>query len=279
MSVNVAYKIRNFFVYTFLAIVMLIVLYPFVYVLTAAFADGNTMTTLSCAPFGNGFSMSNFANLFTKTEFPRWFANTLLIALLSMAGSLVVCVLGAYIFSRYSFPGKKKMILVIFVLQIVPSFISMIAMYYVLYRIGALDTKWGLALVYIAGNIPYNIWLVKTYMDSIPVNMEEAAKMEGASGFTIFTKLVLPAVRPITVFLAITSFTAPWVDFIFPKLLLRSRENKTVALGLYSLYNEQGDFGTFCAGAIFVIIPFILFFLATQNMLTESMSTSLDEDL
>lgn len=279
MSVNVAYKIRNFFVYAFLAIVMLIVLYPFVYVLTAAFAQGNTMTSLSCVPFGNGFSMNNFVNLFTRTEFPRWFGNTLFIALISMAGTLIVCVLGAYIFSRYSFPGKKKMLLAMFVLQIVPSFISMIAMYYVLYRFGLLDTKWGLSLVYIAGNIPYNIWLVKTYMDSVPANMEESAKLDGASGFEIFTKLVLPAVRPITVFLAITSFTAPWVDFIFPKLLLRSRENKTVALGLYSIYNEQGDFGTFCAGAIFVIIPFILFFLATQNMLTESMSNTLDEDL
>lgn len=279
MSLNVAYKIRDFFVYTFLAIVMLIVLYPFIYVFTAAFANGNTMTNLSCIPFGNGVSMNNFANLFTNTEFPKWFANTLFIAVLSMAGSLVVCVIGAYIFSRYSFPGKKKMILVIFVLQIVPSFISMIAMYYVLYRLGLLDTKWGLVLVYIAGNIPYNIWLVKTYMDSLSNSMEEAAILEGASGFTIFTKLVIPAVKPITVFLAITSFTAPWIDFIFPKLLLRSRENKTVALGLYSLYNEQGDFGTFCAGAIFVIIPFILFFLATQNMLTESMNNTLDEDL
>ena len=129
MSLNVAYKIRDFFVYTFLAIVMLIVLYPFIYVFTAAFANGNTMTNLSCIPFGNGVSMNNFANLFTNTEFPKWFANTLFIAVLSMAGSLVVCVIGAYIFSRYSFPGKKKMILVIFVLQIVPSFISMIAMY------------------------------------------------------------------------------------------------------------------------------------------------------
>ena len=279
MNINIAYKIRDVLVFTFLTVMILIVMYPFVYVLTAAFAQGNTMTTLSCIPFGNGFSVNNFANLFTNTAFPKWFFNTLFIALVSMAGSVVVCVISAYIFSRYSFPGKKKMLLVMFVLQIVPSFISMIAMYYVLYRIGALDTKWGLALVYIAGNIPYNVWLVKTYMDSIPVSMEEAGKIEGASGFTIFTQLMLPAMRPITVFLAITSFTAPWVDFIFPKLLLRSRENMTVALGLYGLYSEQGDFGTFCAGAIFVIIPFILFFLATQNMLTESMSTSLEEDV
>ena len=279
MSVNLAYKIRDFFVYTFLAIVMLVVLYPFVYVLTAAFAGGNTMTSLSCIPFGNGFSFHNFVNLFAKTDFPKWFGNTLFIALFSMAGSLIVCVLGAYIFSRYAFPGKRKMLLLMLILQIVPSFISMIAMYYVLYRIGGLDTKWGMAFVYIAGNIPYNVWLVKTYMDSIPANMEEAARMEGASKFEIFAKVVLPAVKPIVVFLAITSFTAPWVDFIFPKLLLRSRDNKTVALGLYSIYNEQGDFGTFCAGAIFVIIPFILFFLATQNMLTESMSSTLDEDL
>ena len=80
MSLNVAYKIRNFFVYTFLAIVMLMVLYPFIYVFAAAFAEGNTMTSLSCIPFKNGVSANNFVSLFTKTEFPTWFFNTLFIA-------------------------------------------------------------------------------------------------------------------------------------------------------------------------------------------------------
>jgi arabinogalactan oligomer/maltooligosaccharide transport system permease protein len=279
MTIKTAEKIKLFFVILFLAIVTVLVLYPFVYVLSAAVADGNTMTNLSIVPFGNGFGFSNFTNLFQSTDFVRWFINSFVIALCSMAGTLVVCTVSAYIFSRFQFYGKGRMLTTLFVLQIIPSFISMIAMYYVLYRIGGLNTIWGLVLVYVAGNIPYNVWLVKNYMDALPKSMDEAAIMDGATYFGVFTKVIIPAVRPIIVFLAITSFTAPWLDFIFPKLILRSQSKQTVALGLYNLYNAQGDFGTFCAGAVIICIPFVLFFLATQNMLVESMSTTLDEDL
>lgn len=279
MSLKTASKIRFVIVMIFLAIVSIFVLYPFVYVISAALADGNTMTNLSCIPFGNGLSLTNFQSLFTQTNFPIWFGNTFVIAVLTMLGTLIVCTLTAYIFSRYQFCGKKSMLVTMFILQIIPSFLAMIAMYYVLYWMGALNKIWGLVLVYIAGNIPYNVWLVKTYLDAISKNMDEAAVMDGASRFRIFTSIILPAIRPIVVFLAITSFTAPWLDFIFPKLLLRSQSKYTVALGLYSLYNEQGDFGTFCAGALLIMIPFVLFFLATQKTLIESMSTNLDEDL
>lgn len=279
MNIKTAYKIRFVFTMIFLVFVLLLVIYPFVYILSAAVADGNTMTTLSAIPFGNGFGFTNFQNLFMKTNFPVWFGNTFIISFFSMLGTLAVCTVSAYIFSRFQFFGKKSMLTAMFILQIIPSFLAMIAMYYVLYWMGGLNKIWGLILVYIAGNIPYNVWLVKTYLDAIPNHMDETAIMDGASRFCVFTNIILPAIRPIVIFLAITSFTAPWLDFIFPKLILRSQSKYTVALGLYNLYSEQGDFGTFCAGAVLIIIPFVIFFLATQNMLVESMSTTLDEDL
>lgn len=281
MSIKTAEKIRVIFVMAFLAVVTVLMFYPFLYTLSAAVAETNTntMTSLSIVPFGNGIGAGNFKKLFSETDFLRWFTNSFLIAICSTAGTLIVCTTCAYIFSRFRFYCKKGMLTILFVLQIIPSFISMIAMYYVLYRIGGLNTIWGLVLVYIAGNIPYNVWLVKNYMDTLPRNMDEAAIMEGATALGVFLKVIIPAVRPMIVFLAITSFTAPWLDFIFPKLLLRSQSKQTVALGLYNLYNAQGDFSTFCAGAVFICIPFFLFFLATQKMLVESMSQTLDEDL
>lgn len=279
MSQKAASKIRLFFVLIFLGLVTVLVLYPIVYIFSAAFADGNTMTNLSITPFGNGFGVANFKGLMEKTAFPVWFSNTLTIATVSMIGTLVICVISAYIFSRFQFPGRKKMMVVLFALQIIPSFIAMIAMYYVLYRIGGLNTLWGLILVYVAGNIPYNVWLVKTYLDATPKSLDDAARVDGASRFRTFMSIILPAIQPIVVFTAITSFTAPWLDFIFPKLILRSQSKQTVALGLYNIYNAQGDFGLFCAGAVLILIPFILFFLATQKTLIESMSTTLDEDL
>lgn len=279
MSMKTAEKIRVIFVAVFLAAITVLMFYPFLYTLSAAVAGTNTMTSLSIVPFSDGIGFSNFKKLFSETGFLKWFFNSLVIAACSCFGTLVVCTACAYIFSRFRFYCKRKMLTVLFVLQIIPSFISMIAMYYVLYRIGGLNTRWGLVLVYIAGNIPYNVWLLKNYMDALPKNMDESAIMDGATEFCVFLKIIVPAVRPIIVFLALTSFTAPWLDFIFPKLLLRSQSKQTVALGLYNLYNTQGDFGVFCAGAVLICIPFFLFFLATQKMLVESMSQTLDEDL
>lgn len=279
MSLKVAEKIRTVIIILFLALVVVMACYPFVYMFSAAFADGNTMTSLSTVPFGNGFAIGNFVKLVTETKFKIWFINSLVISLCTMLGTLVICTISSYVISRFHFVGRHIVTTSMLVLQVIPSFLSMIAMYYVLYRIGGLDTRWGMILVYIAGNIPYNVWLVKTYFDALPISTDEAAMMDGAGKAVIFFKILIPSVRPILVFLAITSFTAPWVDFIFPQLLLRSQSKQTVALGLYELYNTQGDFGTFCAGAVLIGVPFFLFFLATQKRMIESMSTALDEDL
>ena len=161
------------------------------------------------------------------------------------------------------------------ILQIFPSFVGMVAIYVILYRIGGLDTLWGLVLVYTAGNIPYNTWMVKNYMDTISKNLDEAARIDGASHFRVFTTITLPVARPIITFLGITSFTAPWMDYIFPKMVLRSVEKQTLALGLFSFVSDKkNEFTTFSAGALIVAIPFVIFFLITQKTLITSFGSA-----
>ena len=139
-------------------------------------------------------------------------------------------------------------------------------------RIGGLDTLWGIILIYLAGNIPYNTWLVKSYMDSIPKSLDEAARIDGASNATTFFRIILPQAKPIITFLGITSFTGPWMEFIFSKLILRSNENMTLALGLYAFVSDKkNEFTDFCAGSILIEIPFIIFFIITQKMLVTSL--------
>ena len=134
---------------------------------------------------------------------------------------------------------------------------------------------WGLVLVYLAGNIPYNTWLVKSYLDTIPRSLDEAAIIDGASYFTTYLRIIVPVARPILTFLAIASFTAPWMDFIFPKLVLRSANKQTLALGLFSFVTDRkNEFTTFAAGSLLVAIPFIIFFIASQNLLISSLGAS-----
>lgn len=257
-----------------LSLVSILVLWPILYTLSSAFAPGNSVAGLSPLPFGNGFTTENFSHLFSSTQYVRWFTNSLIIALATSSGTLVFASLSAYVFSRFRFAFKESLLTSMLILQIFPSFIGMIAIYVVLLRIDGLDTLWGLVLVYLAGNMPYSIWLVKSYLDTIPQGLDEAARLDGASHLRIYLQIIMPLAKPILIFLAVTTFAAPWMDFIFPKLILRSQEQQTLALGLISFVSEKNsDFTTFAAGAIIVAIPFMVFFLATQKSLITSLSS------
>ncbi len=268
-------KINTIIVILFLTLSSLIVLYPLVYVVSAAFSPGSSIASLNIIPFGDGVTFEHFKHLFKNTNYLIWFRNTLIIAVSTCISTVFIASLSAYVFSRFRFTLKKTMMTAMLILQIFPSFVGMVAIYVILLRIGGLDTLWGLVLVYLAGNIPYNTWMVKSYIDTIPRSFDEAAIIDGASHFKTYLKIIMPVARPILTFLAIASFTAPWMDFIFPKLVLRSSHKHTLALGLFSFVTDKkNEFTNFAAGSLLVAIPFIIFFIVFQKMLVESLGAS-----
>lgn len=262
-------------VYTILIIISLFILYPIVYVLSAAFTPGQSIVSLNIVPFAKGFTLEHFKHLFNETNYKIWYKNTLIIASSTAFFTVLFSSLSAYVFSRFKFVFKKGMLMSFLILQIFPSFVGMIAIYVILLRLNALNTLWGLVLVYIAGNLPFNIWLVKSYLDTISKNLDEAARIDGASNLRIFMKIVMPLAKPIITFLAITSFTAPWMDFIFPKMILRSADKQTLALGLFSFVTDRkNEFANFAAGSILVAVPFMIFFIIGQKMMVTSLGTA-----
>lgn len=266
-------RIAQGFIFVFLTMVCLLVLYPLVYTVSAAFTPGTSVSALGIVPFSDGFTLDHFKKLFNETNYLLWFKNTFIISVGTSASTVIVCSISAYIFSRFRFQFKKQLMMSLLILQIFPSFIGMISIYVILMRINGLDTLWGMILIYLAGNIPYNTWLVKSYMDSIPKSLDEAARIDGASNTKTFFKIILPQAKPILVFLSITSFTGPWMEFIFSKMILRSNEKQTLALGLFSFVSDKkNDFTIFCAGSLLIAIPFIIFFIITQKMLVTSLS-------
>jgi arabinogalactan oligomer/maltooligosaccharide transport system permease protein len=256
----------------FLVAVAFFVLYPLVYVVSGAVSPGNSISDMSIIPFAKGITFEHFRHLFLETNYGLWFRNTLIIAVATSFLTVLTASLGAYVFSRFYFTFKKSMMMSLLVLQIFPSFVGMIAIYVILYRIGGLDRLWGLVLVYLAGNIPYNTWLVKSYVDTVPVSLDEAARIDGANNLRIYFTIIMPVIKPILIFLAISSFTSPWMDFIFPKMVLRSSENQTLALGLFSFVTDRkNEFTNFAAGSVIVSVPFVIFFMVTQKMLVTAL--------
>ena len=266
-------RIAGIAVLAFLTITSLWVMYPLVYILSGAFAPGSSIANLSVVPFQNGFTLEHFTYLFQRTDYPKWFMNTFTIAIGTTILTVSVAALSAYVFSRFQFKMKKSMLIAMLVLQIFPSFVGMVAIYVILLRIGGLDTLWGLILVYVAGNTPYNTWMVKAYVDTVPKSLDEAARIDGATHFQIFRKVVMPVTKPILIFTAISSFAAPWMDYIFPKMVLRSSEKQTLALGLFSFVSDKkNNFTDFAAGSLLIAIPFIIFFVAAQDLIISSLA-------
>ena len=259
----------------FFILISITVIYPLVYVVSGAFGPGNNIADIDIKPFSKCFTLEHFIYLFTETDYGHWFMNTLKISVATSVLTLFVTALSAYVFSRFRFTLKRSLMMALLVLQVFPSFVGMIAIYVILHRIGGLDTLWGLVLVYVAGNIPYNTWMVKSYIDTIPKSLDEAARIDGASHFRIWATIVMPVAKPILVFLGITSFTGPWMDFIFPKMVLRSVEKQTLALGLFSFVTDKkNDFTTFAAGALIIAVPFVIFFIFTQKAMMMSMGAA-----
>lgn len=263
---NIIFKVISCII---LIICSLVVLYPIVYVVSTAFSPKMTASGSSILPFADGFSTVQFEKLFNETNYTLWFQNTLIVAIGTSIMTVICCSLAAYVFSRFKFIFRKGMMMAMLILQIFPSFVGMFAIYVIVSRMKAYDQLWALVLIYVAGNIPYNTWLVKSYLDTIPKSLDEAARIDGANHLKIFFRVILPMARPMIIFLTITSFTGPWMDYIYPKVILGREQNYTLAIGLISFIDgTKIQFTTFAAGAFVICIPFIIFFVLSQKTMT-----------
>ncbi|MBO3734367.1 sugar ABC transporter permease [Glycomyces niveus] len=247
--------------------VAVVVVFPLLWVVGSSFGPGGGLA--NAGPIPADATLDNYAELFTQTDYGRWYLNSLYVAVLNMAGSVALSALCGWVFARIRFRGRKASMLGILILQMFPSFLTAIAVYMLFLNFGLLDSLTGLALVSIAAALPYNTWLMKGYTDNLPASLDEAAALDGAGRLTIFRKIVLPLMRPMLTFVAITSFTAPWMDFILPRLLLQSSDKQTVAIGLFQLITDQyaNDFTTFAAGAVVLAVPITILYIVLQRHL------------
>ena len=280
-------SLAAFFLTIVLVIQAILVLYPIAFTVSSSFTKSNSLASTSIVPFPKEPSLYQYQRLLTNpddlvkgttdvhgTNYKRWYLNTLFVACANTILTVILCTLAGYIFSRFLFPFKKTVMASIVILQMFPSFIGMIATYVILWKLNALNSLWGLVLVYSAGSIPFNSWLMKGYFDTISKEYEEAAYIDGASPFQAFRKIMIPIAKPEIVFLTLTSFTGPWMDFIFPKLILRSDDKKTLAVGLYEMISGRSadNFTMFAAGALLVAVPFTILFVLGQKSLLQSLA-------
>ena len=271
-KVNLSNFIQKVIIYAILVMISIVIVTPILWIVLSSFNSGTSLFSSSLIP--KNPTLIHYKELFTKTDFPKWYRNTLKIATINMVISVILTTLSAYAFSRFKFKGRKQGLMAMMILQMFPGFLAMTAIYILLSKLGLLNSHWGLILVYAGGQIPYNTWLCKGYFDGIPRSLDEAAKIDGASNMTIFVKIILPLARPIITLVALTNFMGPWFDFIFPQIILKSSDKKTLAMGLFEWVQKQQNthFTRFAAGAILVAIPITILFVYLQKHIVEGLS-------
>ena len=269
-------KVKNILtltlLYAALTLIAILVIYPIIWIIGSSFNTGDSLMSSSMIP--KDPSIIQYKKLLTKTNYPLWYWNTLKIAVMNVVVSVILTICMAYPFSRFKFAGRKYGMIAMLVLQMFPPFMGMIAIYVLLLQIGLLNTHMGLILVYAGAQIPFNTWLVKGYLDTIPRSLDEAAKLDGASNTTIFMKIILPLAQPIMTYVALQNFISPMMDFIFPRLILRSDDKKTLAVGLFEMIRgqSQNKFTQFAAGAVLIAIPITILFMFLQKYLIEGLT-------
>ncbi|WEG13182.1 sugar ABC transporter permease [Pullulanibacillus sp. KACC 23026] len=266
------------FIYVILSLTVITIIYPIWWIVVGALNPSNGLYAASIIP--KGLTLEHFIYLFTQTDYAIWFKNTLYIAVWNTIISTVLVITAAYAMSRFRFKGRKYGLLTLMILQGFPSFMGMIAMFTLLQQLtwfgphGLLNSLWGLIIIYAGGSIPFNVWMIKGYFDSLPKSLEEAAKIDGASNTKIFFKVMLPLAKPMIAFVAVTHFIGPWMDYIFPSIVLTTSNKFTLAMGLYSMVTgeQNTQFSTFAAGAVLVALPISILFLLFQKQMTEGLT-------
>ncbi|MCL2202906.1 MAG: sugar ABC transporter permease [Defluviitaleaceae bacterium] len=257
-----------------LVIMAIIVLYPVLWLIGSALnpirgTPGAVMAdNFGPIPIPRTLTLANFQRLFYEHDFGLWYRNSLIIAVINTVGTVIVHTFMGFVFARLQFRGRKSGLLAIMVLNMFPSFLAMVAIYSIFLTFGWLNNIYVLPLIYIGGGIPGTMWLMRGYMLNIPKSLDEAAYMDGASKMQVFTKVIFPLSKPIIIFVGFNAFMGPWMDFIFPRLLLRSSENFTIAIGLFNLSNPGDaawDITAFTAGALIIAVPFSIVFFVFQR--------------
>jgi arabinogalactan oligomer/maltooligosaccharide transport system permease protein len=278
-SAKVRRFLSNSFVHILLAALAIIWLFPVFWVVMKSFSTDIGIYSKSFFP--EELTLANYARLFNDTtvlNFPQMFKNTFIVACFSCVVSTFMVLAVSYCMSRLRFKMRKSYMNMAMILTLFPGFMSMIAVYYILKALGLSEgamIRVALVMVY-SGGAGIGFYVAKGFFDTIPKALDEAALIDGATKWQIFTKITMPLSKPIVVYTVLTSFMGPWTDFIFAKVICRaSAEYYTVSVGLWKMLEKEYIakwFTSFAAGAVLISVPISILFIVTQKFYADGMS-------
>ncbi len=247
-------------------ITMIVVIFPALWIVMSSFSAGDSFFLSSLFP--SKLSVEHYVDLFRETNFVLWVWNSLKLCLIVAVIQLVLTSLAAYAFARLRFTGRKYGLMALLVLQVFPNSMAVAGYYILIYKFGLVDSS--LALIFVlAGGSAFNIWLLKSYIDGIPVELDEAALVDGANQFQVFYKVILPLAMPQLAVLFLFSFIATYSEYVITSIFLQTPGKMTLSLGLQSFISDQfaAHWTMFSAAAVISSLPIMVVFMCLQRFI------------
>ena len=270
-----------------LLIYVVVTLYPLLWVFTIGFSGQQGLMIVdipanatfldrlrAIMPWPAHFSFSNFTSVFTEQPFARWLLNSVIVATATTILGVFLACTAAYAFSRFRFPGRRAGLMSFLVSQMFPGTLMLIPLYIIIVQWLGLGSNFiGLILIYSITGIPFCVWMLKGYFDTIPRELEESALMDGASTATIFYRIVLPLAKPAVAVTALFSFMTAWNEFILASVFLEAEAKYTAPVGLrFFVGGFSSQWGFFAAGSVIVSLPVVILFLYLQKYLVSGLT-------
>jgi arabinogalactan oligomer/maltooligosaccharide transport system permease protein len=247
--------------------------FPLLYILSVSLNPVGTLTGSN--ELFRAFDLRNYVRLLTDPDvpYPRWYANSLLIAIITTVFTVLFCAMGAYAFSRMRFTGRRVGLMSLLVLQMFPQLLAITAIFLLMIQISdvfpaiGLGTHAGLIMIYLGGALGVNTFLMYGFFNTVPMAIDEAAKIDGAGHARVFFTIMLPLVVPILVVIGLLTFIGTIGEFAIASVVLTDPNQQTVAIGLFQLVSgfQSQNWGIFCAGAVLAALPVMVFFLVSQR--------------
>ncbi|UOF00665.1 sugar ABC transporter permease [Bdellovibrio reynosensis] len=248
-------------------------IYPVLYVLSVSLRGDNAFQSQSLEIITSTSTVKNFIDLFTATNFLLWLRNSLFISFVTTLLGVTFASTSAYALSRYRFRGRNLMLFSLLATQMFPPTMLILPFYIILSKMELIDSFWGLFIIYSSTALPFCVWQMKAYYDTIPKELEEAALLDGCSRWKTFYKIILPVSSPALVITALFSFLASWSEYVIAAVVLQDPQLYTLPLGLRSFQASLAtQWGLYAAGALIVSVPVLVLFISISRYLVSGLT-------
>lgn len=259
-------KIHKICVFLLLAVITFILLFPVIITVFTSLKPASEVMTKTPKVLPQTYTLENYQKLYKLRNLPVYIKNSFIVAGLTTFMSLLISSIGAYALSWMRFPGKGTILRIVLLTYMLPAILLILPFFLMCYRLNLIDSRLGLVLTYLSFSLPFSIWMLKNYFESVPVSLIDAGLIDGCSHIKCLTRVILPISLPALSVVVVFSYIVGWNEYLFASILMTTESSRTMSVGLSTLIGQfRIDYGLLTAASIIMLIPVVILFGIVQN--------------